>query len=162
MTRLLFLPNDQTFLLLESPLPPEEVVDAVLSGQWLPPEPYSLVLAEQKREHPLRAFHQGSLVIITTIQPLELEAKTVAAPSSRQIASDLMFTRRQLDILHGLVEGLTTKEIATRMGLAQRTIALHVSELKSRLGANTRAQFVARAAALGLYKPGKPKSRPGA
>lgn len=162
MTRLLFLPNDQTFLLLESALPAGEVVEAVLSGQWAPPEPYSTVLVEMEQEQPFQAFQQGSLVVITTTLPLDLKAKTVAAPASDQRSTDLVLTPRQQDVLQCLAEGLTTKEIALQLGLCPRTIAMHVAALKRRLGASTRAQSVGKAAALGLCKPGKPGPRPGA
>jgi DNA-binding CsgD family transcriptional regulator len=161
MTRILFLPNDQTFLLLDSSLPAKEVIEAVLCGQWAPPEPYSAFLAELQHEQPLLAFRQGSLVIVTTTQPIDLEAKTVAAPGSLQRSSDLVLTRRQQDVLQCLAEGMTTKEIAIQLDLHPRTIAMHVAALKRRLGASTRAQSVGRAAALGLCRPEKRTTRPG-
>jgi len=160
MTRLLFLPNDQTFLLLDSPFTAREVVEAVRSGSWVPPEPYSTFLARQQ-EQPLLAFQQGSLVIITTTQPLDLETKAVAAPASPRRSSDLLLTPRQHDVLQYMAEGMTTKEMALRLGVCIRTVAMHVAAIKQRLGASTRAQIVGRAAVLGLCKPGKPKSRPG-
>lgn len=154
MTRVLFLPNDQTFLLLDSPFPAEEVVEAVLAGQWAPPEPYGTALALLPHEEALHVFQQGDLVVITTIQPLELESRTIAARASLGRASDLMLTTHQQDVLQCLAEGLTTKEIALRLDMRQRTVAQHIAELKKRLGAVTRAQSVGRAAALGLCKPG--------
>lgn len=42
-TRLLFLPNDQTFLLLETALDPAALADAVESGIWHPPDRKSVV-----------------------------------------------------------------------------------------------------------------------
>lgn len=153
MTRLLFLPNDQTFLWLDSDQPAGEVIEAVLAGYWVPPEPYGTALAELSQEQPLKAFRQGSLVVITTTRPLNLKSKAVAAASAAQ-AADLMLTPRQHDVLQCLAEGLTTKQIALRLGLRPRTIAMHVAALKQRLGTTTRAQSVGRAAALGLCKPG--------
>ncbi len=150
MTRLLFLPNDQTFLWLDSLIPAEEVVEAVLAGQWAPPEPYGAALAQLKHEQPFQAFQQGSLVVITTTQPLDLEMRAVAG----QASSDMMLTPRQHDVLQCLAEGLTTKEIAFRLGLRPRTVAMHIAALKNRLGTATRAQSVGRAAALGLCRPG--------
>ena len=154
MTRLLFLPNDQTFLWLESDQPAKEVVEAVLMGYWVPPEPYGTALADLAEERPLYAFQQGNLVVIATTVPLDLESRVVAAASAKARAADLMLTPRQHDVLQCLAEGLTTKQIALRLGLRPRTIAMHVAALKKRLGTTTRAQSVGRAAALGLCKPG--------
>ena len=69
MTRLLFLPNDQTFLLLESPLPAGAVIETIEAGQWTPPEPYGSLLSELKPPILLQTFQQGTLVVITTSRP---------------------------------------------------------------------------------------------
>jgi DNA-binding NarL/FixJ family response regulator len=159
MTRLLFLPNDQTFLLLDSPFPASAVVEAVQSGQWTPPEPYKSMLAELQMEAPLRVFQQGTLVIITTTQPLDLDVSTVLARSKPQRAVNQLLTGRQTDVLQHMAEGLTTKEIAFRIGVAPRTVLMHIAAIKRRLGATTRAQSLVRAAALGLCKAGSLKSR---
>lgn len=152
MTRLLFLPNDQTFLLLDSPFPAEMVMNTVQTGQWLPPEPYGSLLVEYRTAITLQAFQQGSLVIITTSHPLDLDADAMLARTKPSRSTATFLTDRQSDVLQYLVEGLTTKEIALRLGLQPRTILMHVAALKRRLGANTRAQSVMRAAALGLCK----------
>ncbi len=62
MTRLLFLPTDQTFLWLDSLIPAEEVVEAVLGGQWGAAEPYGAALAQLiSMNSRYQAFQQGSL-----------------------------------------------------------------------------------------------------
>ena len=154
MTRLLFLPNDQTFLLLDSIFPAAAVVDTVLAGQWKPPEPYASIMTELQLENPLQVFQQGNLVVITTTHPLDLDVRTTLGRSRSQRAANKLLTRRQNDVLQYLVEGLTNKEIALRLGLNIRTVTMHVGALKRRLGASTRAQSVVRAAALGLCKAG--------
>ena len=154
MTRLLFLPNDQTFLLLDSPFPAEAVVDAVQSGQWTPPEPYDGLLAELKMEVSFQALQQGTLVIIITSHPLAMEAGAMLVHPKTARSSGDFLTGRQSDVLQYMVEGLTTKEIALRLGLQPRTVLMHIAALKRRLGANTRAQSVMRAATLGLCKTG--------
>ena len=161
MTRLLFLPNDQTFLLLDSEYPPAEVVEAVLSGKWVPPEPYGSALAQMQQEQPFKAFQQGTLVVITTVQPLALEKNTTAAPGLGQRSPELLLTPRQTDVLQALAEGMTTKEMARLLHLSERTVCSHISALKQRLGASTRAQSVGRAAALGLCKPSRFGPPPG-
>ena len=149
MTRLLFLPNDQTFLLLESPLPADKAVKAVKSGQWTAPEPYGSLLAELEPHISLRASRQGSLIIVTTSRPLDLHDRSLQSHSKH---SGYFLTGRQADVLQYLAEGLSTKEIAVRMGLTPRTVHMHIAALKQRLGASTRAQSVMTAASLGLCR----------
>jgi DNA-binding NarL/FixJ family response regulator len=57
-----------------------------------------------------------------------------------------------LEVLHGLAEGLTTRQIAVRLGVTPRMVQYHVSEIKRRLGARSRAQSVSRAQALGMVR----------
>ena len=57
---------------------------------------------------------------------------------------------RQGEILHLLAEGLSNKEIAQRLGIAERTAKFHVNALFNRLGSDNRAQAVAMAGRLGL------------
>ncbi|HQO98704.1 MAG TPA: helix-turn-helix transcriptional regulator [Anaerolineaceae bacterium] len=143
-TRLLFLPNDQTFLLLETALDPAALADAVESGIWHPPAPFESACP------PLRALNLGWVVIIFPAQPLE------PAPGEAE-----GLTPRQGQVLQALADGLTTKEIARRMGVSVRTVRWHIAELKTRVGARTREQSVSRAAALGLARPRRKPRFPG-
>lgn len=55
-------------------------------------------------------------------------------------ASDL--TNRQADVLRGLAAGLTSKEIASDLGLSVRTVEMHVARLLQRLNCRTRSEVV--------------------
>src|SRR5258706_10132676 len=59
-------------------------------------------------------------------------------------------TPRELDILRGIVEGLTNADIAARLVLSAGTVKWYVKQLYSKLGAHTREDAVAQALALGL------------
>ena len=151
MTRLLFLPDDQTFIMLESPQTAVELVDDIRGGRWIPPEPYRARLAGSTDDPGWNTFRRGSLVIITGEfgeegKPEELPA----APGGGSI--DPILSPRQKQILQALAEGFTTKEIALQLGLRPRTVTMHVAAIKERLGAVTRAQSVGRAVALGICK----------
>lgn len=63
-------------------------------------------------------------------------------------------TRRQLDVLFCLSQGLTGKQIAGRLNIHQRSVSLHISALKMRLHANTVAECVQKATRLGILQPG--------
>jgi DNA-binding NarL/FixJ family response regulator len=60
---------------------------------------------------------------------------------------------RQRQVLQHLSEGLTTKQIAHRLGVQPTTVSMHIRMLKQRLGAATRAEFVGKAAREGWCQP---------
>lgn len=59
-------------------------------------------------------------------------------------------TRRELDVLELLAEGLRNEEIGTRLGISQETVRTHLRKATERLGAATRTQAVATAVRMGL------------
>lgn len=59
-------------------------------------------------------------------------------------------TRRQLDVLIGLSQGLTGNQIAGRLNISRRSVSLHMSALKTTLAASTAAECVQKAARLGI------------
>ncbi len=65
-------------------------------------------------------------------------------------SDDLGLSRRQLQVLSYLGEGLTNKEISYRQSLSQATVAFHVAELKKKLGCKTSREILLRARELGL------------
>ena len=89
MTRLIFLPDKKTFILLESPLTPDELAKAVLSGQWQPPAPW---VAQNKRV--FRAAQQGQVVVVTPDE----EGLPVIQPPDLSL--------RQREVLQCLAEGV--------------------------------------------------------
>jgi DNA-binding NarL/FixJ family response regulator len=66
---------------------------------------------------------------------------TATAPSPRQLA-----------VLQHLTAGLGNKEIARELGITERTVKYHLSELFGRLGASNRTQAVSRATQLGWLR----------
>jgi DNA-binding CsgD family transcriptional regulator len=137
MTRLVFLPDDNTSLEIDLPQAPDTLAAIINAGHWIPPPDLGY---DRKRILPaLRALRQGQRVIVLPAILLEKDGRTRP-----------YFTPRQLEVLEGLAQGLTTKQMARRLGVRPRTIAAHVDVLKLRLGAVNRAETVSRAAALGL------------
>jgi len=55
-------------------------------------------------------------------------------------------------VLACIAEGLTTRQIASRLGLSERTIESHIAKLYTKLGARTRVQAVVEASRLGLLE----------
>ncbi len=61
-----------------------------------------------------------------------------------------MLTRREVDVVQLIAEGLTARQIASRLNVSPRTVETHIAKLYDKLGVRTRIQAVQRAAALGL------------
>ncbi|ESQ91941.1 hypothetical protein ABAC460_03320 [Asticcacaulis sp. AC460] len=59
-------------------------------------------------------------------------------------------TLRQLEVLELLAEGCANKEIETRLGLAERTVRAHLTEIFRALGVTGRVKAVMAARARGL------------
>ena len=64
-----------------------------------------------------------------------------------------VLTSRELEVLRHIAAGLTTRQMAGRMGLSQRTVESHIAKLYSKLSARTRVQAVLVASRLGLLEP---------
>ena len=55
-------------------------------------------------------------------------------------------TKREREVLRFVADGLSNKQIARRMGIAERTVKFHLNSVMTKLGADNRAQAVAVAA----------------
>ena len=162
MTRVVFV-DEELVILLETELPPAALVEAIEANRWpLPPTLAALTAADGSGEarlgalRALRAVRLGRLVILS---PAETHEGT-ALPSLAG-ATPLDLSPRQRQVLQGLADGLTNKQIAARLGLHKRTVDLHIAAIKGRFGTSSRMQSVLRGAALGLCKI-KPESKAGA
>ena len=59
-------------------------------------------------------------------------------------------TRREIDVLELLAEGLPNKSIAARLGISDQTVKFHVASICGKLGAANRTDAVRRAVRRGL------------
>jgi len=59
-------------------------------------------------------------------------------------------TPREVDVLEQLVEGLSNKTIAARLGISDQTVKFHVAAICGKLGAANRTDAVRRAIRRGL------------
>ncbi|MDZ4696160.1 MAG: response regulator transcription factor [Deltaproteobacteria bacterium] len=81
--------------------------------------------------------------------PAELAAKFVARSMSKGLS------RREQQVLELLHGGLSNKEIAQRLGIADKTIQLYVAAVLNKLGASTRTEAVFIALERGLLMPAR-------
>jgi DNA-binding NarL/FixJ family response regulator len=73
-----------------------------------------------------------------------------AFDASCQVRDIPGLTLRQAEVLALLAEGHANKEIRHRLGIAERTVRAHLTELFQLLGVNSRMQAVIRGRELGL------------
>ena len=66
------------------------------------------------------------------------------------VAQSPSLSPRQMEVLALLSEGCANKEIRYRLGIAERTVRAHLTELFHALGAQSRVQALLRARQLGL------------
>lgn len=74
----------------------------------------------------------------------ETVAQSQRAFPSAQVQRRLGFSRREQQLILMISEGLTNKEIATRLGLSQQTVKNHVHRMLRKAGASDRLNIVER------------------
>jgi DNA-binding NarL/FixJ family response regulator len=57
---------------------------------------------------------------------------------------------RELDVLRGLAEGLSNKQIARALSISEHTVKFHINAILGKLGAQSRTEAVVRATRAGL------------
>ena len=132
MTRVLIFKSMDAFGVIEVAAPPERIVRAVNHGNW---EDFLPDVSG-----PLYARQQGDVVVVTPSPPVPVEDVP-------------RLSRREHQVLVLLGEGLTTAQIALKLKLRPRTIRGYVANMKARLEAHNIQQLVARAVAMGLFRP---------
>ena len=132
MTRVLIFKEPDAFGVMDVNAPAERIIRAVNQGRWDDYLPDT--------EGPLFARKQGDIVIITRNAPIPEDELP-------------KLSRREHQVLVLLGEGYTTAQIALHLGLRPRTIRGYVANMKARLDAHNIQQLVARAVALGLFRP---------
>jgi DNA-binding NarL/FixJ family response regulator len=63
---------------------------------------------------------------------------------------ELPLTRREVDVLRLLADGLTNRSIAGRLFISEKTVGTHVAHIFEKLDVHTRVDAARRAQALGV------------
>jgi LuxR family maltose regulon positive regulatory protein len=87
------------------------------------------------------------LAAFPIVEPEQTGPSETQAPES-EIVEPL--SERELEVLQRVAEGLTNREIASRLFLSLNTVKAHTRTIYGKLGVNSRTQAVARARALGV------------
>ena len=86
------------------------------------------------------------------------ENNTATSPvTSPSTAAESGLTNRQIEVLNLISQGLSYKEVGTRLGLSPRTIKYHMAEIMQQLHLKNRAQVLAYAGRINLEN--KPRNK---
>src|SRR5581483_6997470 len=106
----------------------------------------------------LRQAFAGAIDVVgeaaTLAEAKEIDADAwIVAPDRRRRDPEIALeplTRREIEVLELLAEGLPNKAIAVRLGISDQTVKFHVSAICGKLGAANRTEAVRRALRRGL------------
>ncbi|MBL8954334.1 MAG: response regulator transcription factor [Myxococcaceae bacterium] len=122
-------------------------IAAGASGALHRDSPAELVLAAAS------ALHQGLAVFdrsfVERLVPTSPQRHTAAPAEAPQQDRDEL-TPREQEVLALLAEGLSNKEIASRLDISDHTAKFHVNSILQKMGAQKRVEAVVRAARLGI------------
>jgi two-component system, NarL family, nitrate/nitrite response regulator NarL len=99
----------------------------------------------------LEALATASRGEIVMVGPPEEWLGDIAQGIERQRQIEPLLTERELQVLSIAAEGLTAREIAAKLGLAERTVTTHLTRIYGKLGVSGRVAAIASAAKAGLF-----------
>ncbi len=118
--------------------------------------------SDEQLDRALGAGALGYLLKGSPIDEIERAIRTVAGGQSYvdpRLASRVLaistaprLTAREREVLRLVAGGKSNKEIASALGVSERTIKFHVTSILTKLGAENRAQAAATAAQRGLLQ----------
>lgn len=105
----------------------------------------------------VKAVHEGSIWAPRRVLSAFIERASAASlPPNR---SDL--TDREKQVLGMLVTGMSNKEIASPLGIEERTVKAHVGKLMRKMGVQNRIELSVHAITHALIPVGSPSTSPG-
>jgi NarL family two-component system response regulator LiaR len=97
----------------------------------------------------IKKVHRGESILHPNIAARLMQ--DVAAATPRAHRTDL--TRRELEVLRLIAQGMSNRQIASKLSVAEKTVKTHVSSVLSKLGVADRTQAALYAVQHGLAVP---------
>jgi len=105
----------------------------------------------------IRETLKGRTYVSPRIAGQLMQLYKIGAPAAKQTSSGAL-TERQREILCLLADGLSAKEIATRLNLSQRTVEAHKYRMMQNLNLKNTAELVAYAMKCGIIAGSSPQN----
>ena len=136
-----------------------DILAKTRSGNLLPPGvPFIFLTAFSQRSHQLQARQLGCDDYVT--KPIDFELliaiirhRLTAAGDRNAEKSELRLTERELQVLTWVARGKSSSDIATILGISERTVNFHLDNAMRKAGVATRVQAAVKCALLGLIEP---------
>ncbi|MEK3659558.1 response regulator transcription factor [Paenibacillus sp. FSL F4-0236] len=113
------------------------------------------LLKDTGREHLFRTI-ESAIRGDTLLQP-EMMARLLAARNKRHDEQDtsaekLLISEKERIVIQAIARGYRSKEIAADMGISERTVKAHLTNIYNKLGVDSRSQAVAVAIERGIVQ----------
>ncbi len=135
-----------------------EILAKVRSDDLLPiGVPFIFLTAYTQRVHQLQARQLGCDDYVT--KPIDFELliaiirHRLAAVEKGAEKSELRLTEREVQVLTWVSRGKSSSDIATILGISERTVNFHLDNAMRKAGVATRVQAAVKCAMLGLIEP---------
>ncbi len=88
------------------------------------------------------SVHQGQVWANSAELRFLLEALCESEPTTMQAGSDAVLSKREQDVVRCVAEGLSNREIASRLGLTEHTVKNYLFRIFDKLGVSSRVEVV--------------------
>ena len=89
------------------------------------------------------------MLIFTYITMSEIKNTTSNLRKGREQMNSGLLTKREKEVFNLLIDNMTTKEIASKLNISEKTVRNHISNTMQKLGVKGRAQAVIELLRLG-------------
>jgi DNA-binding NarL/FixJ family response regulator len=100
----------------------------------------------------IRAAASGQVRLAPEAAALLMQEIQLPAPAATSVSGIDALTERETDVLRLVAGGRANKEIASELGIGEKTVKTHVSNVLAKLGVQSRTQAALYAARVGLVE----------
>ena len=100
----------------------------------------------------IRAAARGETLLKPEIMARVLSLANASSTNEIHSSEFANLTEREQEVLEAVARGERSKEIATHLGISERTVKAHLASIYSKLKVDSRAAAIAVAAQMGLLK----------
>ena len=144
--RLQHVAPDTPIAVLSGSIDPSDVSQALAHGAagYIPKTTAGTTLVNA-----LQIILAGEIYVPPALMTAQAQRGGAGAGGARETRT-VPLADRQMDVLKALAEGLTNKEIARRLGIAEITVKVHLQSIYRKLGVSNRTEALAAALNRGL------------